>query len=456
MAMPSDFNPEEGWTNALSAAVGGAQLRYERANPTSLKLFERATMVMPGGNTRSALYFDPFPLYIRRSWSATLEDADGHAYLDVLGEFTAGLYGHNDERLAKAMADTLSCGISNGAPSSSEIELAELICDRFPGIERVRFCNSGTEANLYALTLARIAVGRQKIICFSGAYHGGVFMFASGGHAMNVPFDWTVCRYNDVEQVSEAVGRIGTDLAAIIVEPMMSNGGCIAATRPFLITLRALASSVGAVLIFDEVVTSRMGAGGLQGIHGVLPDLTTLGKYLGAGFSFGAFGGRADLLDRMDPRHPGALPHAGTFNNNSLSMAVGAVGLRTIFTPNRAAQLYSDGESVRTRLNAAAEEVSADIQFTGCGSVMNIHFTSTLIQRPEDLAGEDQRLFKLFHLEMLEDGIYAARRGQINLSLPMTGDDFSRIENAVSGFLHRHIDVLRATRPVLEDPAHAR
>lgn len=281
-------------------------------------------------------------------------------------------------------------------------------------------------------------------------------MFASGGHAMNAPFDWTVCRYNDMEQVSEAVARIGTDLAAIIVEPMMSNGGCIAATAPFLVTLRALASSVGAVLIFDEVVTSRMGESGLQGIHGVLPDLTTLGKYLGAGLSFGAFGGRADLLDRMDPTHPGALPHAGTFNNNSLSMAVGAVGLRTIFTPSRAAQLYSDGESLRTRLNAAARQASADIQFTGCGSVMNIHFTSALIQRPEDLAGEDQRLFKLFHLEMLEDGIYAARRGQINLSLPMKDDDFSRIETAVGRFLHRHIDLLRAARPVLEDTVHAR
>jgi glutamate-1-semialdehyde 2,1-aminomutase len=456
MIISSGFNPKDSRRKYLSAAVGSAQLRYKLANPTSLNLFERARTVMPGGNTRSALYFDPFPLYISRSWSATVEDVDGHAYLDVLGEFTAGLYGHNDQRLAKAMADTLGRGISNGAPSSSEIELAELICDRFPGIERVRFCNSGTEANLYALTLARIAVGRQKVICFSGAYHGGVFMFASGGHAMNAPFDWTVCRYNDMEQVSEAVARIGTDLAAIIVEPMMSNGGCIAATARFLVTLRALASSVGAVLIFDEVVTSRMGESGLQGIHGVLPDLTTLGKYLGAGLSFGAFGGRADLLDRMDPTHPGALPHAGTFNNNSLSMAVGAVGLRTIFTPSRAAQLYSDGESLRTRLNAAARQASADIQFTGCGSVMNIHFTSALIQRPEDLAGEDQRLFKLFHLEMLEDGIYAARRGQINLSLPMKDDDFSRIETAVGRFLHRHIDLLRAARPVLEDTAHAR
>jgi len=199
-----------------------------------------------------------------------------------------------------------------------------------------------------------------------------------------------------------------------------------------------------------------MGEGGLQGIHGVVPDLTTLGKYLGAGLSFGAFGGRADLLDRIDPTHPGALPHAGTFNNNSLSMAVGAVGLRTIFTPQRAAQLYSDGESLRTRLNVAAQEAFADIQFTGCGSVMNIHFTSALIQRPEDLVDEDECLFKLFHLEMLEDGVYAARRGQINLSLPMTGEDFSRIETAVRRFLHRHLDLLRAARPVLEDTANAR
>ena len=430
--------------SALHNAVEEAGDAFAQRNPNSFRLFERAQAFMPGGNTRSALHFDPFPLYVERSEGARVHDVDGHVYLDALGEFTAGLYGHSDPRLQAAVIETVRKGVSNGAPGESEINLANLVCERFPAIEAVRFCNSGTEANLYALTLARAATRRSKLLAFSGAYHGGIFVFGGGGADVNAPYDWTLCRYNEIEATVETIERLGPDLAAVIVEPMMSNGGCIPATREFLEALRQVCSRVGSVLIFDEVVTSRMGPGGSHSLLGVTPDLMTLGKYLGAGFSFGAFGGKASIMDLMNPRRPDALPHAGTFNNNVFSMSAGFTGLSDVFTPARAEALYADGEALRAKLNEIAQRHTAFVQFTGCGSAMNIHFVEGPVTSPEDLVGEPRELFKLFHFDLLEAGIYAARRGQINLSLAMGKTDFSIIADAIEKFLKRRGDLIRA------------
>src|SRR5215469_5725539 len=174
---------------------------------------------------------------------------------------------------------------------------------------------------------ARAITGRPKILVFEGGYHGGVFYFRGHGSALNAPFDYLLGRYNDLAAVEELVRPHRAELAAILVEPMQGTTGCIPAERAFLAGLRALADEAGALLIFDEVMTSRLAPGGLQEAHGILPDLTTLGKYVGGGMSFGAFGGRADLMERFDPRRPDAFQHAGTFNNNVLTMNAGLVGL---------------------------------------------------------------------------------------------------------------------------------
>jgi len=417
--------------------LAGAAEAYAARNPKSAALYASAQRVMPGGNTRSALHFDPFPLYVARSHDATIVDADGHAYVDALGEFTAGLYGHSHPVVVNAVREALDQGFSNGAPGAQEVRLAELMCSRFPSVETIRFCNSGTEANLYALTLAKIATGRQKVLAFCGAYHGGVFVFADGGHPMNVPFDFELARYNDVEGVEAIFERCRDELAAVIVEPVMSNGGCIPATPEFLATLRHRCSESGALLIFDEVVSSRMGGGGLQGRTGVLPDLTSFGKYLGAGFSFGAFGGKRGVMSLMDPTRPDSLPHAGTFNNNVFSMAAGAAALSEVFTPERAEALFADGEALRMRLNAALAGHGIPARFVGLGSIMNIHFTLRPISCPEDAIGPDKRLYALFHFDLMEAGVYAARRGQINLSLPMGAAELRAIVEAVERFAQR-------------------
>ncbi|MBD9628203.1 aminotransferase class III-fold pyridoxal phosphate-dependent enzyme [Ensifer sp. ENS06] len=455
--MTAATNPAKLPNSALLDAVETASAKFASRNPQSRRLFDQAQGSMPGGNTRSALYFDPFPLYVIESFDARIKDADGHVYLDALGEFTAGLYGHSDPNLRAAIIEAASRGVSNGAPGEAEIKLAELICDRFPAIEAVRFCNSGTEANLYALTLAKAATKRTKLVAFSGAYHGGVFVFGKGGDLVNAPYDWTVCQYNEINKTTAIIEELGANLAAVIVEPMMSNGGCLPATREFLEALRRACDRVGALLIFDEVVTSRMGPAGSHSLLQVTPDLVTLGKYLGAGFSFGAFGGRAHIMDLMDPRRPDALPHAGTFNNNAFTMNVGYVGLNEVFTREKAQALYSAGESLRERLNRLAQDCSSLVQFTGCGSAMNIHFVSGPLTCPEDLVAEPRDLFKLFHFDLMESGIYAARRGQINLSLAMTDDDLNLIEHSVARFLQRYRHLIRAeagefgSRPNHED-----
>ncbi len=437
-------NAAKSQNSILLNAVENASSVFATRNPESQRLFESAQASMPGGNTRSALFFEPFPLYVNESFDARIKDADGHVYLDALGEFTAGLYGHSDPALREAVVQTVNKGVSNGAPGTGETKLASLICDRFPAIETVRFCNSGTEANLYALTLARAATKRSKFVAFSGAYHGGVFNFGKGGAAVNAPYDWTLCQYNEVEQTTATIERLGSELAAVIVEPMLSNGGCIPATRAFLQALRAACDRVGALLIFDEVVTSRMGSGGSHAIMQITPDLVTLGKYLGAGFSFGAFGGRAGIMEQMNPRQSDSLPHAGTFNNNVFTMNVGYVGLSEVFTSERAETLYAGGEGLRKKLNLLAKECSTLVQFTGCGSAMNIHFAAGPITSPEDLISEPGDLFRLFHFDLMERGVYAARRGQINLSLAMNEADFDLIEQSVAKFLERYRDIIRS------------
>jgi glutamate-1-semialdehyde 2,1-aminomutase len=432
---------------ALTDALADAIREYTARNPASRALFERAQRVMPGGNTRTAIFFEPFPLYIPEGAGAYIVDADGHRYLDVLGEYTAGLFGHSERRILDAAFAAAAHGVSNGGPNVHEIELAELLCARFPSLAQVRFCNSGTEANLYALSLARVVTGRSRFLCFQGAYHGGVFVFAQGGSPINAPFEWIIGPYNDAERTVSSIRAVGADLAGVIMEPMLTNAGCIPATKEFISVVREECSRSGAALIFDEVVTSRHGEGGLQGLLGVRPDLTTFGKYIGGGFSFGAFGGRAQYMARMDPRRADAIPHAGTFNNNVFSMSAGAMALRSVYTAERAQALFQSGESLLNRLNELCRRTTTAVQFTGMGSTINVHFHRGVIHAPEDLAREPKGLITLFHFDLLAQGIYAARRGQLNLSLPMGQEEEESICQAVRAFLNRRIALIEAVTP---------
>ena len=422
----------------LQRAVAAATERFRAANPKSLAQHSAATAVMPGGNTRTVLYNDPFPLAISRGDGCRLWDLDGHEYVDMLGEFTAGIFGHTNQVIRSAVISALERGIDLSGHTVAEAELAHVICDRFPSIELVRFTNSGTEANLMALAAATAFTGRRQILVFQGGYHGAVLGFARGRSAINVPHDFIVSTYNDIAGTERLIETHGDQLAAILVEPMLGSAGCIPGDRPFLEALRHASSASGAVLIFDEVMTSRLSAGGLQHALGIAADLTTLGKYLGGGLSFGAFGGRRAIMQQFDPRRPNALPHAGTFNNNIVTMSAGVAGLTKVFTPAAADALNARGDALRRRLNAACN--GRRLQFTGIGSLMCAHPGNGVIRTAADTAALDPLLRDLLYFDMLARGFYLARRGFIALSLAIGDDEIRRFEEAVSDVLEQRDD----------------
>jgi len=419
----------------VTQAVAQARERFAGRRPLTAALHERAQAFLPGGNTRSVLYHRPFPLRIARAWDAMLEDVDGHQYVDLLGEYSAGLYGHSNQVVLEAMVDALREGVSRGAHTRYEVDLAEAVCARFASIERVRFTNSGTEANLMALSAARAFTGRDRVLAFRGGYHGGLLSFTTGQSPVNAPYDVLLAEYNDTAGTRALLGEHAGALACVLVEPMLGSGGCIPGDPEFLATLRETTRQAGALLIFDEVMTSRTGAGGLQGRLGISPDLTTLGKYIGGGSSFGAFGGRADVMAQFDPARAGALPHAGTFNNNVASMAAGHAGLTKVYPPQVAERHTATGDALREELGRTFRAAGAPLSATGVGSLLAIHATTRPVRSTRDLAGSDPKLLELLFLDLLERGYYIAPRGYLALSLALTATQLAGFVRAVAEIL---------------------
>lgn len=418
----------------IDQALAAAHRRFTEANPASLRQFEEQARYMPGANSRSVLFYAPFPLTIARGEGATLWDADGHRYADFIAEYTAGVYGHSAPEIREAVAEAMKGGINLTGHNLLEGRLARLICERFPQIEQLRFTNSGTEANLMAVTAALYFTGRRKIVVFSGGYHGGVLGFGAKPLPTTVPFDFLVLPYNDEQTAREQIGKHGPEIAAVLLEPMQGASGCIPGRLEFLQALRESATRVGALLIFDEVMTSRLAPHGLANKLGIRCDLTTLGKYIGGGMSFGAFGGRADVMALFDPR-TGPLAHSGTFNNNVLTMAAGHAGLTKLFTPEAAGALADRGDAMRKRLNALCAGEGVAMQFTGIGSLMNAHFVGGEVRSTDDLAPVDARLRQLLFFHLLSEGIYTSPRGFVVLSLPLSDADIDRYVAAIGSFV---------------------
>jgi len=395
--------------DALCAALAAAKTRYAERRPASRAEWQSAARVMPGGNTRTILYFDPFPACMASGSGCDLEDVDGLRYVDLLGEYTAGIYGHSNPVIQAAVIEALRNGLCLSAHNRAEARLATLICSRYPSIELVRFTNSGTEANLLALATALAFTGRERVLVFEGAYHGSLLKFGEPRSPINVPHRFIVAPYNDIDAARAAIREQAADLACILVEPMLGAGGCIPGDPAFLGMLAQEARAARSLLIFDEIQTARLSTGGRQALLAIRPDLTTLGKYHGGGLSFGAFGGRAEVMSLYDPRRPEALAHAGTFNNNVPSMAAGYAGLSQLLTAEALDTLNQRGDSLRARLNELLAAVDARFELTGLGSLMNFHYTG-------DPASTSTALALLF-FDLLERGHYMAPRGFIALSL---------------------------------------
>ncbi len=428
------------WNDQLTDRLERARLRYEHRRPNSAALAKDAAAVMPGGQTRTVLHFDPFPFRVASASGATITDVDGLTYLDLLGNYTAGLLGHSPSAVKNAIAGALDNGWSLGATHPTEVRLAQLITARFPSIEQVRFTNSGTEANLMALAVAlhhqRVttpnSAPREKVLVFDGAYHGGVLTFGKE-RSTNVPHDFVAAVYNDPRTVTAALDD-APDIGAILLEPMLGSAGCLPASPAFLELLRTVSTERDIVLIFDEVMTSRLSPQGAQGRYGVLPDLTTLGKYLAGGMSFGAFGGRADLMAYFDQGHPHSLGHAGTFNNNVVSMAAGVATLTEVLTDERLNAVNTMGDELRLGLTERFSSARLPLSATGAGSLIALHPTNGPIERLGDAAGDD-RWRELLFFDALEAGFYFARRGFIALSLEVTDVDVLEFIDFVTSWI---------------------
>ena len=425
----------------LDTVLKDAMEGFAAKRPKTRAMHERAAHVMPGGNTRTVLFTAPFPIRVASGEGASLTDIDGHSYLDLLGEYSAGIYGHSHPRILEACRDALDKGLNFGGHHADEVKLAEVVTRRF-SLDLVRFTNSGTEANMMALAAARCFTGAKKIMPMLGGYHGGTLYFSHGASPVNAPFDCVMGEYNDVEATRKLIAENAGELAAVILEPMLGGGGCIPASREFLDMLRQETAARGIVLIFDEVMTSRLHPGGLSARLGLEPDLKTLGKYVGGGMSFGAFGGRRDIMALFDPSRPDALPHAGTFNNNTLTMAVGNVAMTEIYTPEACAALNARGDMLRERLNDLFMRYQVRMKAMGQGSMIAIHPTAGEIATPHDLDATDKRLRQLLFLDLLEQGVYMAERGFMALSLMVTDEDCDRVVSAVEHHITERRELL--------------
>lgn len=417
--------------SCYATLLRAARQRFSQRCPRSREYSDAAKNVLPGGNTRSVLSSIPFPIVVTKARDSTITDLDGHHYVDFLGDFTAGLLGHSDGHVRRAIITGIDgVGLNVGGVHAGERVFAALMCERFD-LERVRFTNSGTEANLLAITCALWhgrATERRKIIVFDGGYHGAVIHFKEGAAAWNAPYDFVLAPYNDAIGARHAIERHASCLAAVLFEPMLGSLGCLPAQPEFVKAVAAAARAAGAILIADEVQTSRHHRSGmLRSVYGVDPDLITYGKYLGGGFSFGALGGCAKLLDVLGSS--GELPHGGTFNNNIASMVAGATVLRESYTAELAETHTARGERLRRRVEAtlAAHYGEVPLRVTGYGSTFCIHAVAGVEPRQpltvEHLRRRNNHLQELLAKLLLERGVYIGERGLVTLSISHTDGD---------------------------------
>ena len=469
----------------IEHALEEARQTFSERNSASRRAHLSACEHLPGGNTRTVLHATPFPMTFASGERHTLISLDGHTYIDFLGEFTAGIYGHSNEAIRLAVQDALKEGWSLGGNNVYEKELAKLVCERFqPTVEKVRFTNSGTEANTMAVATAIAWTGRKKILVFKGGYHGSTLSFriplpGATQQSVNLPHEWVAGEYNDVKRTEDLLASLPSDsLAAILVEPMLGSGGAILGSLPFLRFLRSYASTHGAILIFDEVMASRLSYRGLGYKLGIQPDMMTMGKWLGGGMSFGAFGGRTDIMALYDPTKSGSLVHAGTFNNNVISMAAGCAGCK-VLDEQTIDRLNSLGEVLKAKVQLAIDtslnfKQSKDV---GDGSVANGHsgpveYKGNITDSKKDHANANldvqndraisssspmyvtgigsilvvhlpsPKLQSLFYHHMLSEGIYLAERGFIALNIELGLAEVDQFVAATKGFVVKYNNLI--------------
>jgi len=390
----------------------------------SRELFARAETVLPGGvnsPVRAFRYVGGDPLFIDRGEGAYLYDVDGNRFVDYLCSWGPLILGHCFPEVVSAVQAAVSKGSSFGAPTPAEVEMAELIVEAIPSVEVVRMVNSGTEAVMSAIRVARGYTGREKILKFEGCYHGHsdalLVKAGSGALTMGVPdsagvtasfaADTLTATFNDIDGVRELLSHVGREVACVILEPVGGNCGVIPPQPGFLEMLREVTQKLGIVLIFDEVITGfRVAYGGAQTLYGITPDLTTLGKIIGGGFPVGAYGGRRDLMEQVAPLGP--VYQAGTLSGNPVAMAAGVATLNELRRPGVYEQLESLSARLETGLSEAARRHGVAATINRVGSMLSPFFTDRTVRNFADAATSDADRYAAWFRGMLERGFYFA------------------------------------------------
>jgi len=387
----------------------------------SQKLYERATRILPGGVDSPVRAFTAVggaPLFIRRASGATIEDVDGNRYVDYVMSWGPMIHGHAPAGLVKAVSGTAKLGTSFGAPSPLEVELGERVRQLMPAIERIRFVSSGTEAAMSAVRVARAFTGRDRIIKFEGCYHGHADAFlakaGSGATTLGVPTspgvpkavaaDTLLARYNNLRSVEALCESHAGQIAALIVEPIAGNMGVVAPAEGFLGGLHDLCKRHGILLVFDEVISGfRASAGGAQGLFGIAPDLTCLGKIIGGGLPVGAYGGRADIMELVAPAGP--VYQAGTLSGNTAAMMAGLWSLKRL-TPKLYKELARRGSMLASGFADAARAARVPLQVSAFGSLITPFFTASPVRDYDSALAANTSAYAMFFRGMLSRGIY--------------------------------------------------
>ena len=431
---------------------------YKAKTSRSRQLFEEALRVMPGGNSRTTTFFDPYPFYISRGEGARIWDADGVERLDFNGNYTSLILGHANPRVVKAIQETATRGMSFPGPSEHEIRLAEILTTRIPAMEVVRFANSGTEATMHAVRVARAFTGRSKIAKFEGAYHGThdwVLVSVApdpetaGSRKRPKSVAWSsgvppmvlkhvvVLPWNDTDACVKILEKQGSDIAALLIDPMLANAGMIPAREGFLERLREVTARLGILLLFDEVISFRVARGGAQERFGIRPDLTTLGKIIGGGLAVGAFGGRADVMNFYDPRGgKGRINHGGTFNANPLTMAGGVATMEQL-TPEAYGRLDALGDRLRDGVRRLLRRLKYPGQITGTGSLFWLHHTRRRLSDYRSAKPDDPQAPLRTFMGMINEGVLLSQRGLGACSLAMTDAEVDRFVETLARVLEK-------------------
>jgi glutamate-1-semialdehyde 2,1-aminomutase len=397
--------------------------RYRAATEKSAQLTKRAERVMPGGDTRTTTYYRPYPLTLKRGEGPFVWDVDGNKYIDLIGNYTSLVHGNAYPPIVEAVSKAVRDGSSWPARSEAQIELATVLCERVESVDRVRFCNSGTEAGMLAAHVARRLTGRKLILMARYGYHGS-YDDLEIGLAGQDGERTMLADFGEATVFEALLYERGSEIAAVFLEPILGSAGIVEPPAEFLGRVAEAAHSAGAMFVVDEVITLRLAEGGGQQIFDVKPDLTMFGKIIGGGFPVGALGGSEEVMSAFDPRNRGTIFHSGTFNGNPVTCAAGVVSVREL-TQARIDKMAKQAERLAAELTRAAGQVGLPFSVRHYGSLMNVFFLKE--PPPATIAREDARAIASFHLAALNQGLFLAPRGMIALSTVITDEVLNEI-----------------------------